>query len=94
MDPDHGLTHKLLACDLLSYEEMTEVSCYRSYFDQNDRIIMFLIRSSDIPSELRCEQFLTALGETYQCHVINYLLYDGGKFFCTRFIGKYLVLLY
>ena len=73
IEPDYGLLEELLSMDLLDEMEIAKVRGGTDIFEQNRRLLEYLKNKSDDV----CQQFLTALTNCKQCHVVNYIEHDG-----------------
>lgn len=73
MDTDFGLLDKLLSCETLTRREMNEIKEVRGRYDRNKMLLEHIDRKGSY------EQLKTALSETRQKHLVNYLDSNGGR---------------
>jgi len=73
IEPDFGLLDELLRLDVLSRREVADVSSERKMYRRNDALLDLLT------SEDQCVKFLTALRQTGQHHVVNFITQNGGQ---------------
>jgi len=82
IEPDFGLLDQLLSRDVLTRREYTKLrSGDKTAYEQNDAILD-LLQSQD-----QCDKFVTALQQTGQQHVVNFITENGGQ-------GRYRVISY
>lgn len=73
IDPDEILD-LLLAKSLLSKEEVDEVRSRSTFCQKNEKLLDYIIERANE------EEFINALRDKNQQHLVNYILSDGGKF--------------
>ena len=73
IEPDCGLMDELLSLEVLTDVQLAEVCSEETVFERNDTLLDLL------ESEDQCEQFIVALEQTDQQHVVNYLSQHGGQ---------------
>ena len=78
MEPYYGLLEELLAMDILDEIQIAGIRCGVNVYEQNNRLLEYFKMASDDV----CQQFLTALKNTRQCHVANFIEHDGSLYTC------------
>ena len=73
IEPDFGLLDQLLSLDVLTRRQLAEVCSERTVYKRNDALLDLLV------SEDKCDKLLTALRQTEQQHVVNYIEQNGGR---------------
>ena len=74
IQPDFGLLDELLRLEVLSRREYAKVrSGDKTVYERNDALLDLLT------SEDQCGKFLTALQQTDQHHVVNFITQNGGQ---------------
>jgi len=73
IEPDFGLLHELLRLEVLTKRQVASVRSERTVYDRNDALLELLT------SEEQCVKFLTALQQTGQHHVVNFITQNGGQ---------------
>lgn len=73
MDPDKVLDW-LMAKTILCHEEVDEVKSRSTNSQKNEKLLDYIVEKDEM------EEFINALRDTFQQHLANYLLNDGGKF--------------
>ena len=74
IEPDCGLLEELLSMDVLDEIQFAGVQGAANIYEQNNRLLQNFMSESDE----KCQQFLSALRNTKQQHVANYITHDGG----------------
>jgi len=73
IEPDFGLLDELLRLEVLSRRQHAKVrSGDKTVYERNDALLDLLT------SEDQCGKFLTALRQTGQHHVVNFITENGG----------------
>ena len=73
IEPDFGLLSELLHLDVLTRRQVASVRKKETVFDRNDALLDLLT------SEEQCVKFLTALQQSGQQHVVNFITQNGGQ---------------
>jgi len=73
IEPDFGLLDQLVSLDVLTCHELSDVSSERTVYRRNKALLNLLT------SEDQCSKFLTALQQTGQQHVVNFITENGGQ---------------
>ena len=73
IEPDIGLLDELLRLEVLSQAEYEDIRSERRMYDRNDALFDVLT------TEGQCVKFLTALQNTHQQHVLNFVTQNGGQ---------------
>jgi len=74
IEPDFGLLDQLLSLDVLSRREYDDIrSERRAAYRRSEAILDLLV------TEEQCNKFLKALQLTYQQHVVNLIVANGGQ---------------
>ena len=81
LDAEHGLIRHLFAKDLLTTEDMNEISKSNSW-KSNKVLVSILVEllTPKLKDDQQIKLFMEALQETKQKHVIKYLINETGKF--------------
>ncbi len=74
MEPDYGLLDHLISLGVLTYRECSKVRSETDVYDRLDRLLDLMVTKS----EEQCRDFLLALKETDQQHVVKYIQQQGG----------------
>ncbi len=74
IDPDFGLLDKLLASMILTREAVHEIKLRDNTTEKKNRILLDYILENKKANEL-----VSALRDSGQIHLVNYLNADGGK---------------
>ena len=77
LEPRFGLLDDLITDGVLSHEEVAEITSKDTVFKQNDHLIKFL---ENKPAD-DYANFLLALTNSMQQHVVNYLQNPGNNIF-------------
>ena len=80
LDVDNGLADCLISRGVLSseqYQRLTNKSFLPSYQEQNRELLSKMLPST-LRSENKCKMFLSALLETEQRHIFNFLMISEG----------------
>ena len=72
VDPDSGLLDKLLANKTLSWVEYNNIKGHHLYYERNARLLDY------ITQKMKYDNFISALKDTSQTHLVNYLIANGG----------------
>ena len=72
IEPDFGLLDQLLRLEVLTHSQHAEVCREETVFERNDAMLDLLV------SQDQCDQFVVALQQTGQQHVVNYISQNGG----------------
>jgi len=73
MDPDSGLLDKLLANKTLSKTEYDDIKDHHPLYRRNTQLLDFIEQKKNYDS------LISALRDTRQTHLINYLIGNGGR---------------
>ena len=73
IEPDFGLLDHLLSLQVLDLRQLADVRSERTVYRRNDALLDLLT------SEDQCGKFLTALRQTGQHHVVNFIKQNGGQ---------------
>jgi len=74
IEPDFGLLDELLRLEVLSRRQYNKVrSGDKAAYERSDAVLHLL------RTENQCVRFLTALQQTDQQHVVNYVTQNGGE---------------
>ena len=73
IEPDYGLMEELLSMGLLDEIQIANIRGGTNIYEQNNRLLEYFQNKSDDD----CQQFLTALTNSKQRHVVNYIEHDG-----------------
>lgn len=74
IDPDSGLIEKLFSKGILDRREMKKIEAKDTYFNRNSLILDKISEKRKIP------ELCTALRDTGQQHIANYLDHRGSKY--------------
>lgn len=74
IEPDYDLLDKLLGTNVLLQEEAEVIRSERAVLLRNDKLISFLFESK----HAIFSAMLTALTDSDQLHVVNFIQYNGG----------------
>ena len=80
LECQYGLIHELDSRFVLSEEELIDLKTIgknHGMYKENDELLRIMIQQTDVSKQ---EEFLSALRETNQRHIANYLVNDGCKF--------------
>ena len=80
IDPKYGLTQILQTRGVFSINHCEEIKEEKTTATKNRKLLELLLRAT---RESDLVWFSAALKETGQQHVLNYILWDGGKFFLS-----------
>jgi hypothetical protein len=74
IEPNYGLLYELSKQNVITYRQQKECSIpYTTIYKRNEAILELLVGKSEEEHKL----FLTALRETSQLHIVNYILHNG-----------------
>ena len=74
IDPEFGLLDKLLASGALRREELQKIKLSsNTTWDKNRILLDFILKNK------KANEFISALRDSGQNHLVNYLNADGGK---------------
>jgi len=82
IEPDFGLLDRLLVSKVLIRRQLDDVRSERTVFRRNEALLELLT------SEDQCDKFLTALQETNQQHVVNFIIRNRGQSQDSNFRGR------
>jgi len=74
IDPDFGLLDKLLANETLTREAVHRIKLKDNTTEDKNRILLDFIMKNK-----KAHEFVSALTDSGQTHLVNYLKTDGGK---------------
>jgi len=77
IEPDFGLLDDLLRLEVLSRRQYDDIRSEKRAAYRRSEAVLDLLTSED-----QCVKFLTALQQTGQRHVVNFITQNGGQ--CTR----------
>ena len=72
---DYGLLDEILSKGILDDVQIANIRTGANIYEQINRLLSYFQGKSDDV----CQQFVTALSNTHQSHVVNYVEYDGGQ---------------
>ena len=72
LEPDFGLLDHLRRLHVLNLRQVARVRSERTVYERNDALLELLT------SQDQCDKFLTALQQTGQQHVVNFISQNGG----------------
>jgi len=73
IQPDFGLLDELVRLRMLTRSQLEEVQSERTVNRRNNALLKLLTSEED------CDKFLTALQQTQQQHVVNFITENGGQ---------------
>ena len=73
IEPDFGLLDELLRLEALTRPEFADVRSERTVYRRNAALLDLLT------TEVQCGNFLKALKQTGQQHIVNYITQNGGQ---------------
>ena len=73
VEPDYGLLDKLFSLEVLTRPELADVRSERTVYRRNAALLDLLT------SEVQCVNFLKALEQTHQEHIVNFIARNGGQ---------------
>jgi len=77
VEPDFGLLNELLRLGVLTHPQLADICTERAVYMRNDALLDLLL------SEDQCDKFVTALQQTDQQHVVNFITENGGQAYMT-----------
>ena len=73
IQPDFGLLDELVRLRMLTRSQLEEVQSESTVNRRNNALLKLLTSEED------CDKFLTALQQTQQQHVVNFITENGGQ---------------
>jgi len=73
IEPDFGVLDELLSRGVLTRRQLARVRSERTAYERNEAMLDLLV------SEDQCDQFVAALQQTGQQHVVNFITQNGGQ---------------
>ena len=73
IEPDFRLLDELMSMDVLDEMEIADVRARANIYEKNNRLLQYFVGKPDDV----CQQFLTALMNTKQQHIVNFIEHDG-----------------